>query len=238
MTGDLGRVLVLVGLLLCGMAPSGWAQSKDESSPPSVGVGGGFFSVGVHETALDDLNARLRSAGYSTVATTLVAVGGGGYGIVADRFIIGGEGYGLIGPSRTTGGRTITAGGGYGVLTLGYQFRPTPRWRVHPLLGLGGGGVNLNIGSTGADDFGDVLQNPNRSATVTRGTLLVSLGAGAEYRFLGDGAEEGLQVGVRTGYLWAPSSADWELGDDALDGGPEATLGGPYLRLHVGGWGD
>lgn len=237
MAGQVGRVLVLMGLLLGGMGTSGWAQSDEAAEPSFSTGGGGFFAVGVHETALDDLSARLQAEGYPSVATTLVAVGGGGYSVVADRFLIGGEGYGLIGPARTAGGRTITAGGGYGVFTVGYQFRPSPRWRLHPLVGLGGGAVQLEIGSTGAEDFDDVLQNPNRSATLTRGQFLVSLGAGAEYRFLGDRETGGLQVGMRVGYLWAPSRAEWELGDESLRGGPDATLGGPFVRIHFGGWG-
>lgn len=231
----MGRVLVLMGLLLGGVVPSGWAQSDAADGAAS---GGGFFAVGAHGTALDGLNTRLRAEGYPAVATTLVAVGGGGYGVVADRFLIGGEGYGLAGPSRTTGGRTISAGGGYGVFTVGYQFRPAPRWRLHPLLGLGGGGVQLEIGSTGAETFDDVLQDPDRSATLTSGQLLVSVGFGAEYRFLGAPGKGGLQVGLRAGYLWAPSQAEWTLGDETVAGGPDATLGGPFARIHVGGWGD
>ena len=75
------------------------------------------------------------------------------------------------------------------------------------------GRVHLTIGSTGAENFDDVLQNPNRSATVTSGQLLLSLEAGAEYRIFGDREGGGLQVGLRAGYLWAPSQAEWELGD-------------------------
>lgn len=233
------RVVILIGLLLAGTAVPGGAQSegKKEGDASVVETGAGFFAVGGHEAALDNVNTRLRAAGYPAVSTTLVAVGGGGYGVVADRFLVGGEGYGLVGPSRTAGGRTITAGGGYGVFTFGYQFRPTPRWRLHPLLGVGGGGVQLKIGSAGAADFDDVLRDPDRSATVTRGSLLVSLGAGAEYRFLGAPNNGGLQVGLRAGYVWAPSGAEWELDGESLAGGPDATLSGPYVRIHVGGWG-
>jgi hypothetical protein len=68
--------------------------------------------------------------------------------------------------------------------------------------------VHLTIGSTGAENFDDVLQNPNRSATVTSGQLLLSLEAGAEYRVFGDREGGGLQVGLRAGYLWAPSQAE------------------------------
>lgn len=200
--------------------------------------GGGFFAVGVNGTDLGPLNTRLRQAGYPTFPSELFAIGGGGYGVAANRLLLGGEGYGLIGPSRGHRGREVNVGGGYGLLTIGYRFVPTEQLVAYPQVGVGGGGLLLDIGSTGTDRFDDVLDNPNREATLRKGSLLVSLGAGLEYRFGTPDEPGGFQLGLRAGYLLSPYNTDWTLGEDRLAGGPDAAFNGPFVRLLIGGWGN
>jgi hypothetical protein len=232
------RLLVLAfGLPLLFALP---VQGQDGPAPPTdstrQGGGGGFFAVGVNATDLAPLNDRLRQAGYPTFPAEMLSVGGGGYGVVAGRLLLGGEGYGLIAPSRGYQGRTVSVGGGYGLFTVGYQFRPTTDLRVHPLVGIGGGGLTLEIGSAGGQTFDDVLADPDRSATLERGSLLVSLGAGLEYRFRAR-SDGGPQVGLRLGYLLSPYDTDWTEGDTRLAGGPDASFQGPFVRVLFGGWG-
>lgn len=214
-------------------------DADDEAPPPTEEkYGGGFFALGVNGTDLGPLNTRLRSAGYPTFPSELFAVGGGGYGVIAGRLLLGGEGYGLIGPSRGFQGREVNVGGGYGLLTIGYRFDPTDQLVAYPQVGIGGGGLSLEIGSAGADRFDDVLDNPNREATLTKGSLLVSLGVGLEYRFRSSDEPGGFHLGLRAGYLLSPYNTDWTLGEDRLAGGPDAGFGGPFVRLLIGGWGD
>lgn len=66
-------------------------------------------------------------------------------------------------------------------------------------------------------------------------TGVVDLGFGAE--LLPGGWARGMMVGLRLGYLAAPSGADWDLFDNAVSGGPAASIGGPYIRGLIGiGW--
>lgn len=237
-------VLVLVGLLgvgLTGPAPA-WAQETDpgeadSSSHRADPGGGGFFAIGVHAAEIDPLNERFRGAGYPTFPSEMIAVGGGGYGVVAHRLLLGGEGYGLIAPSRGYQGREISVGGGYGLFTVGYRFRLASELRAYPQVGVGGGGLSVEIASAGSERFEDVLENPNRSATLEKGSFLISLGVGLEYRFRMSEKRNGFQIGLRAGYLLAPYESDWQLDNSQLSGGPDATLDGPFLRLLIGGWG-
>ena len=128
-------------------------------------------------------------------------------------------------------------GGGYGLFTMGYRFWLARQVVVFPQAGIGGGGLALDIGSTGTENFDDVLDDPNREASLQRGSLLVSLGAGVEYRFATAETPGGFQVGLRAGYLLSPYSSDWTLSDDQLSGGPDASFEGLYVRLTIGGWG-
>lgn len=41
-------------------------------------------------------------------------------------------------------------------------------------------------------------------------------------------------IGLRLGYLGAPSPRDWQLYDNGVSDGPTVTLAGPYIRGVVG----
>lgn len=157
-----------------------------------------------------------------------MTIGGGGYGVYNGVFMIGGEGYGVFSGENAYQGRSASLGGGYGFFNLGYLKRLTPDLRVYPMFGIEGGGLNLNIGSTGeAGSFDNVLQDPDRQATLGRGYFLVSLSGGAEYQV------GGVRIGLRAGYMLAPYSSAWHLDDNAPGDGPDASLAGPFVRLLI-----
>lgn len=232
--------LMFAGLLVLSLGPLGPVQAQDADAPTGDPVaeepGAGFFSVGTQFTDLGPLNDRLSGAGYPTFASEMVSLGGGGYGVVANRLLLGGEGHGLLTADGTRQGRSVSVGGGYGLLNLGYLFQPASRLRVYPLVGLGGGGLQLEIGSAGdADSFDEVLDTPSRSATVRQASLLVSLGGGLEYQFGTPGEGRSARVGVRAGYMISALSSDWQLDDNSLAAGPDASVQGPFIRLTIGG---
>lgn len=232
---------VLVGALGLGALAAPPAQAQEagaEAATPAQRGGGGFFAAGVNSVDLGPLNRRLSEAGYPTFPSELFAIGGGGYGVVADRLLLGGEGYGLIAPSRGFRGREVSAGGGYGLFTVGYRVRPTGQLAVIPQVGVGGGGLSLDIGNREAAEFDDVLDDPNREASLEKGSLLLSLGVGAEYRLTTPEEPGGFLIGLRAGYLLSPYDTDWTLGEDRLAGSPDASFEGPYVRVTIGGWGD
>jgi hypothetical protein len=182
--------LLLASVLFLGLGAltTVQAQDPDEEEPEkrmaSENNGAEFFAIGTHIANLGPLNDRLEGAGYPTFATETVTIGGGGYGIVADRLLLGGEGHGLLTGDGTGRGRNVSLTGGYGFFNLGYLFFPTSSLRAYPPVGIGGGGLQLDIESPGdADNFSDVLDTPNRSARMGQASFLISLGAGLEYQF-------------------------------------------------------
>ena len=234
--------LFLASLLFMGLGALATVHAQDADEAASDGApvveerGTGFFAVGTQLTDLAPLNDRLSGAGYPTFASEMVSLGGGGYGVVANRLMLGGEGHGLLTADGSRRGRSVSVGGGYGLFNLGYLFRPASGLRAYPLIGLGGGGLQLEIESTGtADNFDAVLDDPNRSASVARASLLVNLGGGLEYQFGTPGEGRTARLGLRAGYMISALSSDWQLGDHSLAGGPDASLQGPFLRLTIGG---
>lgn len=206
--------------------------------------GGGYFAIGTHVLDLSSLNDRLSAAAYPTFEETTLSLGGGGYGIVGNRFMLGGEGHGLITPSRGLNGRTVSLAAGYGLATFGYLVPLSDRFFAFPQVGAGGGALTLDIGSAGAEEFDDVLGDPNRSASLEKASFLLSLGGGLTYQIGGrmggdsnheDDEKDGFRLGIRAGYLIAPFDTDWRHAEDRLSGGPDASLSGPFVRLTLGG---
>lgn len=216
--------------------------TDDESDSVAYREGGaGFFAIGTSVAGgIDNLNGRLEAMGYPTFQSAALSIGGGGYGIVGQRVLLGGEGHGLIRPAQSFQGRNVSVGGGYGLATLGYLAVARSPLRVYPQVGVGAGGFTVDIGSAGeATEFDEVLDDPNRRAELSRGSLLVSLALNATYELFSAPDEAGgLRIGVQAGYLFAPFSGEWQLDDNPLDDGPDTTgFDGPFIRLLIGGGG-
>jgi hypothetical protein len=113
---------------------------------------------------------------------------------------------------------------------------------MFPMLGLGVGGVFLQIAERSAPRFDDVLEDPRRSARLSSTAFLLSTSVGLDYRFSGRRlryGQGGPAVGLRLGYVFSTTSGDWRLDDrNDVSNAPELGLGGPFLTLMLGGWGE
>lgn len=124
--------------------------------------------VGGNIVNLKSMNQRLENKGYPKLPENLISLGGGGHGIIG-RVIIGGEGHGFIG-KKTTGEKYNTSIGiGYGLFDIGYIAYSTRGLNIYPLLGLGGGGINIRIVERKETlSFDDVLDNPKGIANLSQ----------------------------------------------------------------------
>jgi len=240
-TRNLGLVAALTALLAITLAQPATAQRRTLQAGPEIGRG--FFQAGYMTLDLDELNSSLVGAGYPALDDSFLTLGGGGYGN-RGRFLIGGEGHALLGNEETTvgGGRQISGGGGYGLFRLGYLAFTRNRLEVFPTLGLGAGGLNLDVLERSAPTFGDVLTDPARSSSLSTWMFILDASVSLNYRIVmqrepGEGIG-GLLLGVQGGYAFAPGSTSWDLdGINSVAGGPEFQIEGPYLRISIGGWG-
>jgi hypothetical protein len=85
--------------------------------------------------------------------------------------------------------------------------------------------------------FDDVFANPkpasNKETILSRDGFVADLGAGIEFL---SGRRHGAMFGIRIGYLVAPFDSAWDLVDTGkASGGPDATIGGPYIKVVIGG---
>lgn len=212
----------------------------------------GFFQAGFQSPDLDGLNTALSAAGLPEFDDGFLTLGGGGF-FTAGRFLIGGEGHGLLTGEETTvdGQFRNRLAGGYGMFNLGYAAWSDGALDVYPILGVGGGGMQLDIIERSSPVFGDVLADPGTSTRLSTGTVLLSASLGADWRFGAGPARQrhdddddddddgrgGWLLGVRAGWIWAPGDVIWELdGLNDVAGGPATAPTGFHIRVSIGGW--
>lgn len=202
--------------------------------------GAGGFMFGADRVDFGGLNDKLKAKGFEELEAGNFLFGGGGYGIVGGKLLLGGEGAGF---SQDISSDTLKAsvGGGYGFFDLGYVVYSRGGLRIFPFLGIGGGGVNIRIVEKGiVPTFDEVLDDPGRELVLSTGSILFQVALGVDY-FISVGEDEkgkgGLLFGLRAGYTFAPSRADWKMRDRDVLGGPDVRLTGPYVCLIFGGGG-
>jgi hypothetical protein len=219
------------------------ASLRAQAEPVGRHEGGrGFFKVGALALDLDALNSSLRGAGYPELSSSFLTLGGGGFG-GRGRWAFGGEGHGIIGRNRTTddGAYRVSANGGYGLFRVAYATITRRHVDVYPSIGIGGGGMQLDIRGRSSPSFAEVLADPGRSARLSTGGLIVDVGVSADYRIhvpQPGGEPAGPLVGVSAGWLGSPAVGEWDLdGLNSVAGGPTLRIEGFYARISLGGWG-
>ena len=205
-----------------------------------LGPGAAYLTGGMSRIATQELDERLASSGYPTFGRTAEAIGIGAYRILPSGMLLGVEGTALIVGEEPHDGREVGLGGGYATLGVGYVFALSPRARVYPRLGIGGGGLTLWIESeTDSVAFDAVLANPTpvprlREPLLSRDGLVLDVGGGVEY--LPSGRGSGALIAVRLGYVMTRFDSKWDLVYvGAATDGPDATISGAYLRILLGG---
>lgn len=243
-------VLAIAMAALFGQPEQGSAQARrgdmhrTRAGDEASATGRGFFNVGYMGLDADELNAALAEGDLPSLDGSFLTLGGGGYG-ARGRFLIGGEGHGLLGSDETSadGSMHVSVHGGYGLFRIGYLAASHGGLDVFPSVGIGGGGMSVKISERSAPTFGDVIEEPRRSSTLSSGSLLLDVGAAAHLRVAGeretrDDRDGGFLVGIHAGYTFAPGDSSWDLdGINSVAGGPNFQIQGAYVRLSIGGWG-
>lgn len=208
----------------------GWlGLAKGFAAPPSKAPQGACHGMlGWNMADAAALNDRLASFGYPRLSRGLLSLGCGGR-LVFGRLIFGGEFHHLSQGNAEAGDYQTSLSGAYGFFDLGAVIHRSPRVFVFGLAGIGGGRLSLNMRSTRGAPFDEVLADPGRDATLSSYGFLTQLVGAVDVRI-----SKRHFVGVRAGYVFAPSRAAWELGFEDVPSGPDARLTGPTLRVVFG----
>lgn len=199
--------------------------------------GSGGFMIGWGQLDLGPLNDQLVANGYSPFREDFLTLGGGGHAYLG-RFVIGGQGHAYLTESKDV---TLPAGNfstdlsaGMGFVDLGWVVYSTDTFSFAPMVGLGGGGLALEIDALSAPTFEDVLDNPGHRSRLETGGFLLDLGLSAELVVTGEDSHGGPVVGIRAGWVLTPIEGDWAVEGREVLGGPDLGVTGPYVRLLLG----
>jgi len=240
MSGKVKALTILSVLIVAGFTVFSFAQDE---APQSVveqgGMGYGMFGTSIID--MSDLNAVLVRNGYSELSDSYFSVGGGGHSIINNKWIIGGEFHSLLGEEVQSGEFTTSMYIVHGFASVGYTVFQIQGLRLYPLIGIGGGAMNLTIKEKPASlSIDEVLDDPQRGVTLTAGGFLINVAVGADY-FLQFGQDEtgrgGMMLGLRAGYTLSPVKGGWAVDELEVTGAPKMGITGPYIRLMIGGGG-
>jgi hypothetical protein len=217
--------------------------------------GAGGLEFGVRSlTDVSDLNSTINERYGKDFGTSLFQIGGHGYGVIGG-FVIGGEGAGIfnyshIGYSRPndiflsgTEEGTLSLGGGYGALDVGYQWRMSHVFNFIPMAQIGYGGMEvdanpINSGIT-TGGSGDMMRDSDlRSAS--QGCFVAGARVMFNYHLIlgqGNRGYGGLKFALIAGYQQWMLPTGWSANHVDLNNLPDATLSGAYLMLSIGGVG-
>ena len=228
-------------VLLALVSPSLRAQN------PGLGEGRPFralvVSAGAASLSVAPLNAFLANSGFASVSRQGVSIGLNGY-YAFGRALLGADlSRATIREAGLNNGRTDNAAATQAVVTAGYALLSTPRLTVYPVLGVGTGRFTVdlrdNAGGTAASNpqptFAEAVQRPGTATTLTGNHLVFNVGIGQDYFLVRRSAtESGIVVGFRAGLAVAPNRTTWSSAGRTVIAGPDASAGGPFLRIVVG----
>jgi len=228
MGSSAGGLTAIILLLLLPIA----AAAQEEDEEPRRG-GAGFFTAGIQALPFDALGDALEAAGNPRPDERAFTLGGGGHRWFG-RLRVGGEGHGLLMSVPSEGALRTDVSGGYGLFTIGYELLPAGRFALSPVLGLGRGGVSIEIDERDPFAFTDALNDPRRGVRLSRSAFLGSASVVLEGAFGGGAGRKAVMLGLETGYVFLLRERSWRHRGGSVVGGPEAAPAGPFFRLRIG----
>ncbi|MEN3038986.1 MAG: hypothetical protein ABDI07_07545 [Candidatus Kryptonium sp.] len=192
--------------------------------------GYGYFTVGVNFLNLDEINRILKTHDYAQFKSNFLTIGGAG-GFAFNRILIGGEGFALIGQKQDKRNyRSLLSGGG-GFFNAGYIVYERKNFQIYPMIGIGGGGLNLKLVDKRERSFNEAIANP-KSFDASNSMFMIDVSGGLNWKF------GYFIVGIKTGYVFSPAVGSWKTGGEVeLQESVKQGINGFYFRVSVGGGG-
>ncbi len=218
--------------------------------------GAGGIDFGLRSlTDVSDLNSTIHDRYGMDFGTALFQINGHGYGVIGG-FVIGGEGggyfnYSHIGYNRPndiflsgTEEGTLSLGGGYGALDLGYQWRFSHIFNLIPMAQIGFGGMEvdanpINSGIT-TGGSGDGMMHDNDVRSASQGFFVAGPKVMFNYHLIlgqSNSGYGGLKFALIAGYQQCFLTTNWDANHVDLNNLPDGTLSGAYVMLSIGGVG-
>ena len=215
--------------------------AQEPVSPSKIkGMGGGGFTFGVGFMDISKLHEFV-PASVPSFNDKHLLIGGTGHGIT-NRLVLGGSGVGILGEKYHTDSLEVNTGGGYGVFEFGYLVCDKRNMKIYPTIGIGAGGMNVQISNSKTVPADEVSNNPAQEIHIRNGGFLTDISITINFipSITYDEKENssgGFMIGIQAGYLYGIPSSDWSYSGGSISGGPRFGINMPYVKLVLGGFG-
>ena len=202
-----------------------------------------YFQIGNSGMDLSKLNTPLKAVGYGAIPENFLTLGGGGH-IFYKRLVLGGEGSSFIVNIANNANNAASArlSGGHGFGNIGYLLHSGARWKIYPMLGIGGGNYKLEIAQdqSAATTMNSLLSKPQNlyDEKLQTGGFLLNLSLNISTALKVNGGKGGpIILGIRGGYIVQPWMNPWTYDYSDV---PSSSMGmkGWYAMFQIGfgGW--
>lgn len=229
---------VLFVVAVCGGAARVGAQS-DDARPFHVVA----FTTGATAMDVSALNTQLSAARFAGLSNGGVTYGATGH-YAFGRALLGADiARTIYGNEWLDNGRSDELNAMEFVGNASYAIVSTREWNVYPTLGVGLGKFDVTLRdrnvaggtTTATPTFAEVAQNPGQSTTLSGSHLLFNVGGGVDYLITRSAlGTAGVVFGARAGYSLSPHNTTWTSGGRTVIAGPDASSGGPFVRVVIG----
>lgn len=209
-------------------------EATIDSIRPGRYVGGNAVSVGVVSISAVEFNRQLKASSLPMQPSVGLTVGYGAYAMFGP-VLVGANGHAMLARTTVEQGWRSKAGGGYGLVDLGYAIVKRSTMMLAVMGGVGGSSVTTRLQQQGTREFADVLSQPAISLDLAAHTWNWHSGVKAELRRSRQGMDAARLLSIEAGYIGRIGTrTTWRTDVDAVRNGPAASLGGLYLRVSLG----
>ena len=212
-----------------------------QTEPPAFHVIA--FTTGATTMSVDPINAVLTQANFAGLSNDGISYGATAHYAFGRALLGANYSQTVFGEEGLSNGRTDALTSRQFAGTASLVVFNTSHLIFYPTLGVGMGTFDVILrdrsggaaASASQPTFAEVAQSPGTESIVSGRHLLYSAGAGIDYlvtRAPGDAF--GIVFGVRGGLFLAPNRTTWMLGSRTVVAGPDASAGGPFVRVVVG----
>jgi hypothetical protein len=143
-----------------------------------------------------------------------------------EKVLFGGEGYQFYTDETEKGNNQLKSQGGLGYLYVGYKVIEKEKFYITPRVGLGGGGIQIQINSKTTETLDNFLLT-NHSNNLSVGNLLFH--SGFKFGFvIGKNTDFNFDLGYNYGF-----GNDWNVDNGNLSESVSDRIGGFFSQLSI-----
>ncbi|MFN4151495.1 MAG: hypothetical protein ACK4IX_11175 [Candidatus Sericytochromatia bacterium] len=195
-----------------------------------------YLSVGGNMLNLNALNA---STGYPALPSEFLTWGSGGRNI-SGRVVTGADSTLSLFDDKSVssdGNRAYLSFASKSILSFGYVVNNDDNLKIYPNIGLGIGTLTMDIyDKSKLGTFKELLKNPQKGVSITNTSIITDFGISADYisRIGKSKKFGGVAFGAKIGYVWTPYSFGFGFKDQKVEGVPNISNDGPYVKVYLG----